>query len=67
VSGTLYDLGDELQLRADSRGQVRLLVWNHRNGELVNVDVRLDPLRSPPWFRGRAAEPRRDLFGGVTR
>ena len=42
VGRRLYDLQAELNLRADRDGRVRLLVWNHRDGELVNVDVALD-------------------------
>lgn len=55
VSRVLYDLGRELNLRADSRGWVRLLAWNHRNGELVNLDVALDRQGAPsppPRIRG---------------
>lgn len=48
VNRHLYDLETELNLRADRSGWVRLLVWNHRNGELVNVDVELDRRRPPP-------------------
>lgn len=47
VYGRLYDLSTELNLRADPRGWVRLLVWNHRNGQLVNVDVALEADRTP--------------------
>lgn len=42
VNGQLYDLGTELQLRAGRRGDVRLLVQDHRSGGLRNVDVRLE-------------------------
>lgn len=45
VGGRLYDLPSELERRADRRGRVLLLVSNLRNGELVNLDVRLDPRR----------------------
>ena len=59
VTRRLYDLGRELNLQADARGWVRLLVWNHRNGELVNIDVALDrqggPTR-PPRVRGIEGE-----------
>jgi hypothetical protein len=41
VSGQLYPLERELHLRADRRGNVRLLVQNHRNQRLVNIDVRM--------------------------
>ena len=41
----LYALGPELQQRADPNGRVLLLVQNWRNGELTNMDVRLDPSR----------------------
>jgi uncharacterized lipoprotein YbaY len=43
VLGRLYDLPSELERRADRRGRVQLLVQNRRNGDLVNLDVRLDP------------------------
>ena len=56
VDGVLYDLGDELAIRASGRGDVRLLVLNHRNGRLVNVDARLTP-RSPV-VRDRGRSPR---------
>ncbi len=39
VAGRLYDLGDELARRVDSRGLANLLVRNQRNGRLVNVPV----------------------------
>lgn len=56
VGNVTYDLGDELQLRASSRGDVLLLVHNHRNGELVNVDVRLTPWGAV--LRERSRSPR---------
>lgn len=51
----LYALGPELQLRADPRGEVLLLVQNWRNRELMNMDVRLAPsrTRTPERPRGR--------------
>ncbi len=58
VGRQLYDLESELQLRADRSGRVRLLAWNHRDGELVNLDVVLDrhrppvPLPDRPGIRG---------------
>jgi hypothetical protein len=48
IDGRLYALGDELQHRAGIRGDVRLLVQNWRNRELVNLDVRLR--REQPYF-----------------
>lgn len=42
VQGRLYDLPTELERRADRRGRVRLLVQNRRDGQLQNLDVRLD-------------------------
>jgi predicted metalloprotease with PDZ domain len=50
VNHSLYPLGDELQLRADSQGRVRLLVQNQHDGELLNMDVRLERrrFREPP-------------------
>lgn len=43
VNGRQYPLDRELELRADRRGQVTLLVQNHRNGQLLPVSVRLEP------------------------
>lgn len=48
IDGRLFALGDELQHRAGLRGEVRLLVQNWRNRELVNLDVRLR--REQPYF-----------------
>ncbi len=55
VIGRLYSLDRELELRADRRGRVTLLVQNRRNGQLTPLPVRLepaqrqrDPLRSQP-------------------
>jgi len=75
VAGRLYNLGDELQSRADVRGEVVLLVQNVRNNRLMNLPVRLDrrgdrrrpPVR-PPWFgpaarEGGAAAPLRQPPG----
>lgn len=42
VGDLLYTLGEELQLRADHGGRVTLLVQNHRDDELLNLDVRLE-------------------------
>jgi len=57
VNGRLYGLGRELQLRASPRGDVRLLVWNHRNGRLQNINVRLDPAGSGgPGFPNRPGD-----------
>ncbi|MFN9717573.1 MAG: YbaY family lipoprotein [Planctomycetota bacterium] len=39
VGGRLYDIGDELAKRVDSRGRVSLLVRNSRDGKLINVPV----------------------------
>lgn len=39
VNGRLYDIGDELAKRVDSRGRVSLLVRNSRDGKLINVPV----------------------------
>ena len=41
VDGTLYNLGDELQNRADRRGRVLFLVQNWRNEKLTNLEVQL--------------------------
>jgi len=45
VDGALFDLGDELQLRADRNGRVTLLVQNRRNLRLVNLEVTLERRR----------------------
>ncbi|MCU0962408.1 MAG: YbaY family lipoprotein [Pirellulaceae bacterium] len=47
VGSRLYPLDRELELRADRRGQVLLLVQNHRNGRLVNIPVRLERADRP--------------------
>lgn len=47
VNGILFDIGDELQKRVDSRGYVNLLVWNRRDRSLVNRVVRLERAVSP--------------------
>ncbi len=53
VSNRLYPLERELELRADRRGQVRLLVLSGQSGQLSSIGVKLqraehqrDPLRS---------------------
>jgi uncharacterized lipoprotein YbaY len=51
VGRRVYELGRELNLRADRGGRVRLLVWNHRNGELVTLPVSLDRDRGPLFPR----------------
>jgi hypothetical protein len=51
VTGRLYPLGDELQRRADRSGRVTLLVQDHRTGDLVNMDVRLERYGGIPWPR----------------
>ncbi|MCR9293189.1 MAG: YbaY family lipoprotein [bacterium] len=43
VGGRLYELTQELARRVDARGEVNLLVRNHRNGQLTNVRVRFEP------------------------
>ena len=42
VGRDFYSLGTELNQQADSRGRVRLLVWNRRSRQLTNLDVTLD-------------------------
>jgi putative lipoprotein len=39
VSGTLYDMGEELARRVDRQGRVTLLVRNHRDGRLLNLPI----------------------------
>ena len=61
VNGRLYTLDRELELRADRFGRVRLLVQNRRDGNLANLDVRLDRPDRPN------GPPRaRPLIGTVT-
>ncbi len=43
VNGTLYDTGAEFERNADSQGWVRVLVQNNRDGQLMNLPVKLDP------------------------
>ncbi len=43
VDGVLYDVGRELERSADNDGWVRLLVQNNRDGQLLNLPVKLDP------------------------
>ena len=47
VNHQLYPLERELDLRADRRGNVLLLVQNHRDGTLMSTPVRLEPFRRP--------------------
>jgi len=53
VNGRLYDLASELQRRADPAGRVMLLVQNHRNNELVPMEVQLERVAWPQPFRQR--------------
>ncbi len=45
VNGRMYRLERELELRADRRGNVTLLVQNRRNGQLTPIPVQLEPFR----------------------
>ncbi|MCA9229126.1 MAG: YbaY family lipoprotein [Planctomycetales bacterium] len=62
VDGALYDVGQELERHADQQGWVRLLVQNNRDGQLMNLPVRLDPRRQSLTgtitYRDRTALPR---------
>lgn len=42
VNGRVFDIAEEFQRRADARGYVTFLVWNHRDRTLVNRTVRLE-------------------------
>ncbi|REJ89702.1 MAG: hypothetical protein DWQ34_01185 [Planctomycetota bacterium] len=42
VNGVHYDCGYEFENRADAQGNVKLLVQDHRNKQLVNLPVKLD-------------------------
>lgn len=46
IDGRLFDLGEELRRRADSKGSVSMLVQDHNNGRIANVRVQLDANRS---------------------
>lgn len=59
VGGRDYPLDRELNLRADSRGKVRLLVQDRRNNRLTNMDVQLERGSSRPPRDGK-------LSGDVT-
>jgi hypothetical protein len=45
VDGRLYPLDWALNAYARRAGDVRLLVWNHRDRRLVNIDVQLEGRR----------------------
>lgn len=47
VNGQLFDVGEELQKRADARGYVNLLIWNYRDRTLVNRTVHLERSLAP--------------------
>ncbi len=42
VNGSLYDVGKELERNADEDGWVRMLVQNNRDGQLINLPVKLE-------------------------
>lgn len=63
VGDRVFYLGEELQLRADPRGRVKILAQNVRNNELLNLDVRLEdgrhrerPVPVPYGRRGEKSE-----------
>ena len=65
----LYPLDAELQRQAGFSGQVRLLVQNVRNRQLLNLDVRLtqqQPRSSEPAPRLRQSEPASPSQGVTT-
>ncbi len=73
VAGRLYTLDRELELRADRRGNVSLLVLNHRNSQLTPLGVQLataqqrpDPIDARP-LRGTVSTRRGiSLAGNAT-
>jgi hypothetical protein len=63
VGDRVFYLGEELQLRADARGRVKILAQNVRNNQLLNLDVRLEdrrhrerPIPVPYGRRGEKSE-----------
>ena len=62
VGRGVYGLERELNLRADARGWVGLLVWDHHTGQLVNVAVQLDQPNNNPW---PVVRPRAGIRGEV--
>jgi S1-C subfamily serine protease len=63
VGSRVYPLGEELQRRAGTRGEVGLLVQNVRNRELTNIDATLDrpqiePMRDRDRDRDRGERQR---------
>lgn len=60
VANRLYPLDRELDLRADRRGQVPLLVQDHRTSQLTTIPVRLEPAHRPDPPRAAS------LIGTVT-
>jgi len=65
VEGALYDVGQELERRADDQGWVRLLVQNNRDGQLMNLPVKLDgrqeALTGTITYRNRANLPQNSV------
>ena len=49
VQNRLYPFAAELQLRADNRGVVTLLLQNVRNNQLLTRVVQLDQVGPGPW------------------
>lgn len=62
VGGTLYDVGSEFERVADENGWVRVLVQNNRDGNLVNMPLKLDPkqeaITGTITYRERTTLPR---------
>ncbi len=46
IDGRLYDLAEELRRRADTTGNVSVLVQDHRSGQLASVRMQLDASQS---------------------
>ncbi len=65
VNDQLYTLERELNLRADRRGNVRLLVMNHRNRRLMNIDVRLRRTGRPDNPDPPQRPTRQGVIGGT--
>jgi uncharacterized lipoprotein YbaY len=61
IDGRLFDVAEELRRRADTRGNVSMLVQDHRTGQLSNLRLQLDSsqasLKGEMMYRERIALP----------
>ncbi len=62
VNGVVFDIGQEIERHADTKGWVRVLVQDNRNGRLMNLPIQLDgrneAITGTITYRDRAALPR---------